>query len=163
MNYEMALELKKELDYMNIVLEKQKVELTTKEDLDVINYAFINGFISLEFLYIRAGKLVGNYTEIEPVTDDYLNEIEYLIALFYNKREIPKQILIPDEIDEIVLKEIIDTNIHITINATSLVRSHYAIIFIIKKEAFCTWLNGHMHLGCQFLIGKAIKILDIIV
>ena len=99
MNYEMALELKKELDYMNIVLEKQKVELTAKEDLDVINYAFINGFISLEFLYIRAGKLVGNYTEIEPVTDDYLNEIEYLIALFYNKREIPKQILIPDEID----------------------------------------------------------------
>ncbi|UKI29004.1 MAG: hypothetical protein L6V78_01180 [Clostridium sp.] len=65
---------------------------------------FINGFISLEFLYIRAGKLVGNYTEIEPVTDDYLNEIEYLIALFYNKREIPKQILIPDEIDETVLK-----------------------------------------------------------
>ena len=61
------------------------------------------------------------------------------------------------------IKEIIDTNIHITINATSLVRSHYAIIFIIKKEAFCTWLNGHMHLGCQFLIGKAIKILDIIV
>ena len=146
MNYEMALELKKELDYMNIVLEKQKVELTAKEDLDVINYAFINGFISLEFLYIRAGKLVGNYTEIEPVTDDYLNEIEYLIALFYNKREIPKQILIPDEIDETVLKEIIDTNIHITINATSLVRSHYTIIFIIKKEAFCTWLNGHMHL-----------------
>ena len=45
MNYEMALELKKELDYMNIVLEKQKVELTAKEDLDVINYAFINGFI----------------------------------------------------------------------------------------------------------------------
>jgi len=110
MNYEMALDLKKELDYMTIVLEKQKVELNVRENLDVINYAFINGFISIEFLFIRNGKLIGSHTQIEPVTDDYLNEIEYYIALFYNKKEIPKNILIPDEIDEESLKQIVDTN-----------------------------------------------------
>ena len=109
MNYEMALDLKKELDYMTVVLEKQKVELTNKEDMDVINYVFENGFISLEILFIRAGKLVGNYTEIKPVTDDYLNELEYYIALFYNKKEVPKEILLPDEIDPDILKEIINT------------------------------------------------------
>lgn len=109
MNYEMALDLKKELDYMTVVLEKQKVELTNKEDMDVINYVFENGFISLEILFIRAGKLVGNYTEIKPVTDDYLNELEYYIALFYNKKEVPKEILLPDEIDPNILKEIINT------------------------------------------------------
>ena len=110
MNYEMALELKKELDYMTIVLEKQKVELNVRENLDVINYAFINGFISIEFLFIRNGKLIGNHTQIEPVTDEYLNEIEYYIALFYNKKEIPKTILIPDDLDENTLKEVVDTN-----------------------------------------------------
>ena len=109
MNYEMALELKKELDYMTIVLEKQKVELNVRENLDVINYAFVNGFISIEFLFIRNGKLIGEYHEIEPVTDEYLNEIEYYIALFYNKKEIPKNILIPDELNDEHLKEVINT------------------------------------------------------
>jgi excinuclease ABC subunit C len=109
MNYELALELKKELDYMTVVLEKQKVELTVKEDMDVINYAFVNGFIAIEFLFIRSGKLVGNFTEIEPVTDDYINEIEYYIALFYNKKEVPKQIVIPQEIDETILSKVIQT------------------------------------------------------
>lgn len=168
MNYEMALELKKELDYMNIVLEKQKVELTAKEDLDVINYAFINGFISLEFLYIRAGKLVGNYTEIEPVTDDYLNEIEYLIALFYNKREIPKQILIPDEIDEIVLKEIIDAKF---IKVTK--GSKYKLLKMAKENAIINLENNFKRIENQIskteganeelehLLGMKIKRIDI--
>ena len=168
MNYEMALELKKELDYMNIVLEKQKVELTAKEDLDVINYAFINGFISLEFLYIRAGKLVGNYTEIEPVTDDYLNEIEYLIALFYNKREIPKQILIPDEIDEIVLKEKIDTKF---IKVTK--GSKYKLLKMAKENAIINLENNFKRIENQIskteganeelehLLGMKIKRIDI--
>lgn len=110
LNYELALELKNELDYMSIVLEKQKVELNPGENLDVINYAFINGFISIEFLFIRNGKLVGNHTEIEPVTDDYLNEVEYYIALFYQKKEVPKEIIIPDELNEENLAKVIDTN-----------------------------------------------------
>lgn len=110
LNYELALELKKELDYMSIVLEKQKVELNPGENLDVINYAFINGFIAIEFLFVRNGKLVGNYTEIEPVTDEYLDEIEYYIALFYQKREIPREIIIADELNEDNLSKVIETN-----------------------------------------------------
>ncbi len=110
LNYELALELKKELDYMSIVLEKQKVELNPGENLDVINYAFINGFIAIEFLFVRNGKLVGNYTEIEPVTDEYLDEIEYYIALFYQKKEIPKEIIIADELNEDNLSKVIETN-----------------------------------------------------
>ena len=110
LNYELALELKKELDYMSIVLEKQKVELNPGENLDIINYAFINGFIAIEFLFVRNGKLVGNYTEIEPVTDEYLDEIEYYIALFYQKKEIPREIIIADELNEDNLSKVIETN-----------------------------------------------------
>lgn len=110
LNYELALELKKELDYMSIVLEKQKVELNPGENLDVINYAFINGFIAIEFLFVRNGKLVGNYTEIEPVTDEYLDEIEYYIALFYQKKEIPREIIVADELNEDNLSKVIETN-----------------------------------------------------
>lgn len=109
MNYELALELKKELDYMSVVLEKQKVELNPSENLDVINYSFNNGFLSLQILFIRNGKLIGAHSEINPVVNDYLEELEYYIALFYNKKEIPKEILIADEIDDNILRDVIDT------------------------------------------------------
>ena len=110
MNYEMALELKQELDYMTVVLEKQKVQLNPKENMDVIGYSFINGFIAIDILFIRNGKLIGNNTEINPVTDEYLPEIETYLALFYQKHEVPKNILIPDEIDEENLKNVIGTS-----------------------------------------------------
>ena len=109
MNYELALELKKELDYISVVLEKQKVELGPNENLDVINYAFKNGFLSLQILFIRNGKLIGSYDETYPVMDDYLSELEYYIAMFYNKKEIPKEILIPEEIEDNILKDVVDT------------------------------------------------------
>lgn len=109
MNYELALDLKKELDYMSVVLEKQKVELNPSENLDVINYSFRNGFLSLQILFIRNGKLIGTHSEINPVINDYIEELEYYIALFYNKKEIPKEIIIPDEVDDSILGDVIDT------------------------------------------------------
>lgn len=109
LNYEVALELKNELDYMTIVLEKQKVELSSKENSDIINYVLKNGYLSIEILFIRNGKLIGNYNEIEVVTDDHLNELEYYLALFYNKKEIPKEIIVPSEFDTNVLSKVINT------------------------------------------------------
>lgn len=108
LNYEVALELKNELDYMTIVLEKQKVELSSKENCDVVNYVLKNGYLSIEILFIRNGKLIGNYNEIEVVTDDYLSELEYYLALFYNKKEIPKEIIIPKEFDISIISKVIN-------------------------------------------------------
>ena len=105
---------------------------------------------------------------IEPVTDDYLNEIEYLIALFYNKREIPKQILIPDEIDEIVLKEIIDTKF---IKVTK--GSKYKLLKMAKENAIINLENNFKRIENQIskteganeelehLLGMKIKRIDI--
>lgn len=110
MNYELALELKNELDYISVVLEKQKVELTQKENLDVINYSFKNGFIDMQILFIRSGKLVGNHNEISLVTDNYLDEIEALIGMFYVKKELPKTILIPNELNKEHLSSLLEAN-----------------------------------------------------
>ena len=111
MNYEMALELKSELNYIEIILEKQKVELFKKENLDAINYYYQDGYLGVEILFIRSGKLIGSFNDILTVQDDYLEEIESYIALFYNKNEIPKQILIPNELNGELLEEVIDTKV----------------------------------------------------
>lgn len=105
MNYEIALELKNELDYMSVVLAKQKVELTDLVDRDIINYYVANGYVSINIFFVRHGKLLGNKNEIFPIMDEYIDEIEYFIGLYYTKNEIPKEIIINEELDAVVLSE----------------------------------------------------------
>lgn len=111
MNYELALELKNELDYMSLVLSKQKVELSDLVDRDIINYYVENGYVSINIFFIRHGKLLGNKNEIFPIMDEYIEEIEYFIGLYYSKNEIPKEIIINSELDSEVLSEAIGTNV----------------------------------------------------
>ncbi|MDD2238487.1 MAG: excinuclease ABC subunit UvrC [Bacilli bacterium] len=111
MNYELALELKNELNYIKIILEKQKVELYNKENLDVINYYYYKEFLGIEILFIRGGKLIGSFNDVFYIQNNYLEEIESYIALFYNKKEIPKLILVPQELNINLLEEVLKTNI----------------------------------------------------
>lgn len=111
MNYEVALDLKNELDYMSMVLAKQKVELTDLVDRDIINYYIESGYISINIFFIRHGKLLGNKNEIFPIMDEYVDEIEYFIGLFYTKNEVPAEIIVNDELDAEVLSEAIGTKV----------------------------------------------------
>lgn len=113
MNYEMANEIKKELEYTEIILEKQKIELFNKENLDVINYYKYNNFLGIEILFIRNGKLIGNYNDIFEESKNYKEELESYIALFYNKNEIPKEILIPKDLNKELLESVIITKFFI--------------------------------------------------
>lgn len=109
LNYEVAKELKDELDYIKVVMEKQKVELHDFINRDVINYYFNNGFISVEIFFLRNGKLVGQKNKIMPVNDDYIDDIESFIALFYSKNEIPREVLTVDELNLDMLSEAVGT------------------------------------------------------
>ena len=111
LNYEVALELKKELDYIKIIMEKQKVELHDFINRDVINYYFYNGFVSIELFFIRNGKLVGQKNTIMPVYDDYIEDIEAFIGLFYTKAEIPKEIIVSKELNREVLSDLLETKV----------------------------------------------------
>ena len=76
LNFEMALELKKELEYIDYIIEKQKVELHDLVNRDCIGYYIKDGYASINIFYLRNGKLVGSKNEIFSVTDE-LEELEY--------------------------------------------------------------------------------------
>ena len=109
MNYEMALELKEELEYIEVILEKQKVQISSNINADFINYYYKDGYIGIEILFIRNGKLNGSFDDILFVPDDYKDELESFIALFYSKNEIPKEVYLPDVLNNEILKEVINT------------------------------------------------------
>lgn len=110
LNFEMALELKKELEYINIIMVKQKVELHDFVNRDVINYFFDKGYMSIEIFFIRNGKLLGSKSDIFPVIEAPEEELEFYITKFYSKHEIPKEILIPDTINYEIMSNVLQTN-----------------------------------------------------
>ncbi len=111
LNFEMALELKKELNYISVILDKQKMELHDYVNRDVIGYFFDKGHLSIQILFLRVGRMVGGHTDIFPIVSDFNDELDYYIMNFYSKHEIPKEVLVPDVISKDVLSEIIKTNI----------------------------------------------------
>jgi len=115
MNFEKAKELKDELDYIKVVMERQRVELHDNIDRDIINYYFDKGYLSIEILFIRNGKLIGHKNNIVPVMEDYVSELEYYIALYYNKHEIPKRILINKDVNIDLLSDMINTKFETSI------------------------------------------------
>ena len=105
LNFEKALELKNMLDDINTTLKKQTIDLNKDYNFDLVNYYYDNNYISIEIFFIRQGLLFGRHNEIISSLGDYENEVvEYLIK-FYDNAVLPKELLIPETLDEELLKE----------------------------------------------------------
>lgn len=113
LNFEAALELKKELDYIKIILDKQKVELHDYINRDVVGYDYKEGLVSVQILFIRNGKIVGSNNDKFYLISDIYDEVNSYILKFYKKHEIPKEILLEDGLNEEILSNIILTNAYI--------------------------------------------------
>ena len=104
MNYERAKELKEMLDDINITLNKQKIDLNDNYNFDLFNYYRDKNYLSIQIFFVRNGLLKGRHEEIiSSLGDEEL--IEYIIK-FYDKNTIlPKELLVPEEIDKDILKD----------------------------------------------------------
>lgn len=112
LNFEVALDLKRELDYIKVVFERQKVELNDGINRDIFNYYYENGYISIVVFFLRNGKLLGSKKNIFPIVDDVKETMEYYIVNFYSKKNIaPKEIIVPSELDIELLNSVIDAKV----------------------------------------------------
>lgn len=106
LNFEMALELKKELNYISIILDKQKMELHDYVNRDVVGFYFDKGYLSIQILFLRNGRMVGGHTDIFPVISEYQDELDTYLMTFYSKHEIPKEVLVPSDVNTSILSEL---------------------------------------------------------
>jgi len=112
LHYEKAKELKDLLDYINIVLVKQKVEVNDNINRDIFGYHVANDYLSIQVFFIRSGKIIERHSKIMPVIDDIDNELTRYIATFYDKDMIlPKEILVPSIVDEKLLESYLGISI----------------------------------------------------
>ncbi len=111
MEYEKALEYKELLNYINITTEKQKVDLDSKTNIDVLGYYTKDNYISIQILFIRGGKLLDRKRNIFPMVDEVQEELSNYILDFYSKNvSNPKEVLVPDIVDTDTFTEVFKCN-----------------------------------------------------
>lgn len=109
LNYEVALELKKELEFIEIIMKKQKVELNDFVNRDVVGYYEKDGALGIQILFIRNGKIVGSASNILYIISTLEDELSTYLISFYESHEIPKEIFINECIFNTVLINLINT------------------------------------------------------
>ena len=115
LNFEAALELKKELDYIKVVLDKQKVELHDYINRDVIGFDALDGIVSVQILFIRNGKIVGGNNDKFYLMSDLEDEVNSYILKYYERHEIPKEILVEETINSEIISNILNTKVYVPI------------------------------------------------
>ena len=111
LEFEKAKEIKELLDYIKITLTKQKIEVDNV-DRDVIGYYEFKGYLSIQVFFIRNGRIQGRISKIIEIVDEIDEELTRFIAHFYTKEVlVPKEILVPDIVDNKLLEGYLNTHI----------------------------------------------------
>lgn len=111
MNFERALELKNMLDSVNLVIEKQTINVNKMLNIDVINYDYRDNKICIQHLYIRNGMVIERVGELFDVIDSPEDVLIQYILNMYHLKVLPEEIVIPNLENTETLKNIIPTTI----------------------------------------------------
>ena len=111
MNFEKALEYKKMIDDINITLKNQMIVLNKEINLDLFNYYVQDNYLSIQVFFIRSGTLFGRDKKIFTFYDSPVDTLVQYIINFYEKHLLPKEILVPSDIDTKILTTYLKTNV----------------------------------------------------
>ncbi|MBI4975362.1 excinuclease ABC subunit UvrC [Candidatus Peregrinibacteria bacterium] len=102
--FEKAVKIRDKIKKIEDILEKQKVSDPNQEDKDIINYCATNGKAYFNLFQIRDGKLIGQENFIlgaEGIEESGDEILESFLNQYYKlATDIPKEILIPHEIED---------------------------------------------------------------
>ena len=115
LNFERAQEMKKQIEHIEAVMERQKITLNEKTNIDIFNYSFNKGWMCVQVFFIRQGKLLERDVSIFPFYSDAKDAFISFIGQFYlNKRNLkPKLVLVPVGTDNEILHELLEIDVHI--------------------------------------------------
>ncbi len=113
LHFEKALELKKLLDDIKVILVKQKIEVHDDIDRDIFGYYSDGNYLSVFVFFVRGSKIAGHHHQIIPLIDDEGEELTRYIAKFYDKALIPKEVLVSSIADGDLLSDYLKVKVKI--------------------------------------------------
>lgn len=114
MEFEKAAEYRDQIHAIETVMTRQKMTNTDLVDRDVFGYAVDKGWMCVQVFFVRQGKLIEREVSIFPFYDeDATADFLTFLGQFYleNEHFLPKEILIPNEIDPLSAEALLKTTI----------------------------------------------------
>lgn len=114
LQFERAKELRDQIAYIDSTMEKQKMTMSDLSDRDVFAYAYDKGWMCVQVFFIRQGKLIERDVSLFPMYQDPEEEFLTFMGQFYEKNNhfLPKEILVPDSVDQEMIEQLLETNVH---------------------------------------------------
>ncbi|MCF0112183.1 MAG: excinuclease ABC subunit UvrC [Erysipelotrichaceae bacterium] len=97
---------------LQYVTSKQQIDFDNTKDIDAFSYYVENGYIAVQGLFVRNGKLLDRTFDLQPLYDDPLETMEAFVMQYYASNPMPNVLLLPTEMDISHLQELLDTKIH---------------------------------------------------
>ena len=109
LEFERAAEIRDQIHYIEVTVEKQKIISNDKTPRDLFNFYMDKGCLSIQVFFIRQARLMKREKRLFPVVDTAIEEMTSFILQFYNRRNniLPKEILLPKGLPNKEISEIL--------------------------------------------------------
>ncbi|UQS86480.1 excinuclease ABC subunit UvrC [Nicoliella spurrieriana] len=113
LEFERAADLRDQLKYIEVTVEKQKIISKDTTPRDIFNFYFNKGWISIQVFFIRQARLMKRIKRVFPVVNSAEEEMTSFIVQFYQQRDqpLPKEILVPSVLPKDVLSKVLDVSV----------------------------------------------------
>lgn len=117
MRYEEAIEYRDLLISINAISEKQTMETKDQISRDIFGYYFNDGYIAIQVLHMRNGKIIERNGEVFDLVDNIDDAVLSYIYQFYDSGAnlLPKEIIVPFLEGYQILEELLNVKVNVPI------------------------------------------------
>jgi len=100
LNFERARELRDMILAIDALMEKQTITAAKDVDRDIFGYATDKGWMSVQIMYMRQGKMIERRAAAFPFYGEaYEDFLSYVTQYYSDNPALPKEILLPEDQD----------------------------------------------------------------
>ncbi|MEO2206230.1 excinuclease ABC subunit UvrC [Paenibacillus pabuli] len=104
--FERAKELRDQVIAIDAMMEKQKITMADARDRDVFGFAIDKGWMCVQILYMRQGKMIERHVSTFPFYGEaYSDFISYVTQYYSDNPALPQEILLPEVPKELIAGE----------------------------------------------------------
>lgn len=111
LQFELAKEYRDLIRSIEYVTAKQNVQFGDYKDRDILGYFIDKGYISIQLFFMREGKLLYHDFNLEPVGEDFEEDLIRFLVTYYQTLPEPYELLIPQDVDLELLTEILSCHV----------------------------------------------------
>lgn len=95
--FERAKELRDQIMNIDAIMQKQKITTSDAKDRDVLGFAVDKGWMCVQILYMRQGKMVQRHASAFPFYGEAYSDFMSFVTQYYSDNPaLPQEILLPD-------------------------------------------------------------------